>query len=38
MIITCQRKNEKEEAWKLGNDGIPLHPGAEKYYRDKMRG
>jgi TRAP transporter TAXI family solute receptor len=24
-----------EEAWKLGNYGIPLHPGAGKYYRDK---
>ncbi|MBM4332235.1 MAG: TAXI family TRAP transporter solute-binding subunit [Deltaproteobacteria bacterium] len=24
-----------EEAWKLPQYGIPLHPGAEKYYRDK---
>jgi TRAP-type uncharacterized transport system substrate-binding protein len=24
-----------EEAWKLDRHGIPLHPGAEKYYRDK---
>lgn len=24
-----------EEAWKLAKYGIPLHPGAEKYYRDK---
>ena len=24
-----------EDAWKLSQYGIPLHPGAEKYYRDK---
>jgi hypothetical protein len=24
-----------EDAWKLDKYGIPLHPGAEKYYRDK---
>jgi len=24
-----------EDAWKLGKYGIPLHPGAEKYYKDK---
>jgi TRAP transporter TAXI family solute receptor len=24
-----------EEAWKLDRHGISLHPGAEKYYRDK---
>ena len=24
-----------EEAWKLDRYGIPLHPGAERYYRDK---
>ena len=24
-----------EDAWKLNKYGIPLHPGAEKYYRDK---
>jgi len=24
-----------ENAWKLGDYGIPLHPGAEKYYKDK---
>jgi TRAP transporter TAXI family solute receptor len=24
-----------EEAWKPENNGIPLHPGAEKYYRER---
>lgn len=24
-----------EEAWKPGNTGIPLHPGAEKYYKER---
>jgi len=24
-----------EEAWKIDKYGIPLHPGAEKFYRDK---
>jgi len=24
-----------EEAWKIDRYGIPLHPGAEKYYKDK---
>lgn len=24
-----------DDAWKLDRYGIPLHPGAEKYYRDK---
>jgi len=24
-----------EDAWKLDRYGIPLHPGAQKYYRDK---
>jgi len=24
-----------EDAWKLDRYGIPLHPGAERYYRDK---
>jgi TRAP transporter TAXI family solute receptor len=25
----------REDAWKLERYGIPLHPGAERYYRDK---
>jgi uncharacterized protein len=24
-----------EDAWKPENNGIPLHPGAERYYRER---